>query len=333
MSVPPLTIPPTVTFGDSGLDRAAQLRADPAALAQRRDDPAARLVPLWQGKPLFAGRERDRLGWLAHDVIAEAEAPEPPVFLGETADGPRFAVDLSGWQPAAGAEPPTDGYADRTEQIHPDFPPGHVFRDLRASMTRLDARSAELAATARSLLGWHATHRFCARCGAPTRPAEGGWVRWCAACETRHFPRTDPVVIMLVTHSDRVLVGRAPQFPHGMFSLLAGFVEPGETLEAAVRRETWEEAGVRVGHVRYLLSQPWPFPASLMVACSAEALDDRLTLDTEEVAEALWLDRAEAIEALAGRHPAVEAARPGAVARHVIALWAAGRLDEDGACA
>lgn len=328
----PLRPPTAVTFGGGALDRAAHLRGDAAALAAQLAHPDARVLPIWHGKPLILGPARDRLGLLPTNHPALAAASEAAVFLGQDQGAPRFAVDLDRWQPEDAEAVPADGYADRSEQVHPAVAEPHGFRDLRRSMTRLSATEAELAAAARAVLAWHARHRFCANCGHPTDMVEAGWVRHCPNCGARHFPRTDPVVIMLVTRGDRVLVGGSPRFPEGMFSLLAGFVEPGETLEAAVRREVAEEAGVAVGRVGYLLSQPWPFPASLMVACRAEALSEAIDIDEVEIAEARWVDRAEMLEALAGRHREVAAARPGAVARHVLMLWVAGRVPEAWPC-
>ncbi|MEO0917723.1 MAG: NAD(+) diphosphatase, partial [Pseudomonadota bacterium] len=158
--------------------------------------------------------------------------------------------------------------------------------------------------------------------------AMAGWQRDCPACGHHHFPRTDPVVIMLITHGNAVLVGRSPGWPEGMYSLLAGFVEPGETVEAAVRREVFEEVGVRVGPVRYLASQPWPFPASLMLGCAGDALSTDLTLDPNEIEDALWVSREEMAKAFSGTHPTILPARKGAIAHFLLRAWLADRLDE-----
>jgi NAD+ diphosphatase len=172
-------------------------------------------------------------------------------------------------------------------------------------MAALTPRDAELAATARGVLQWHATHRHCARCGGASVPDQAGWQRRCETCGAGHFPRTDPVVIMLITDGDRVLVGRSPGWPERMYSLLAGFVEPGETVEDAVRREVLEESGIRVGPVRYLASQPWPFPASLMLGCHGVAETTEITVDPEELDDARWVGRSEMLEVFMGRHPAI----------------------------
>ena len=307
-----------VTFGGSGLDRAAHRRADAAAILAD----GGTVVPLWRGKACLSG---DAPAWLPADHPALADAVEAPLFLGLDDGRPRFAADLSRWAPED--LPDTLGaFADPSEQAHPAIP-GAVFAELRGAMTRLDPRTAELLATARGLMEWHRTHGFCARCGARSAIADGGWQRVCPSCGARHFPRTDPVVIMLVTHGNSVLLGRSPGWPDGMYSLLAGFVEPGETVEAAVRRETMEEAGVPVGEVGYLASQPWPFPSSLMLGCRGRALARDITLDPVELEDALWVTKEEMLEVFAGRHDRIRPARPGAIARFLIERWIQDRLD------
>jgi NAD+ diphosphatase len=255
-----------------------------------------------------------------------ASAGDPPVFLGLDDGVPRFAADISAWEPEE--MPDTLGaFFDPTEQRHPALPADHVFAELRGAMTALDPRGAELVATAKALLGWHATHRFCARCGGESRIAQAGWQRTCPSCGAHHFPRTDPVVIMLILSGNDVLVGRSPGWPEGMYSLLAGFVEPGESLEAAVRREVFEETGVRVGEVGYLASQPWPFPSSLMIGCIGHAQSREITLDPNEIEDARWVSREDMLEVAAGRHPGMTAARKGSIANFLITNWLADRLD------
>jgi NAD+ diphosphatase len=177
-------------------------------------------------------------------------------------------------------------------------------------------------AEAKSLLGWHSRHRFCPNCGAPTRLIEAGWRRDCAVCGAQHFPRTDPVVIMLAIHGERCLLGRQPRFAKGMWSCLAGFVEPGETIEDAVRRETLEEAGIVCGRVAYFASQPWPFPMSLMIGCHAQALTTELKVDRSELEDARWFARDEVVAMVLRQHPdGLTAAHPFAIAQHIIRAW------------
>ena len=307
----------SVTFGTSGLDRAAHLRGDP---------PAGDVMPVWRGKPMIEGDESGRVAtFLPPDHSVFDDAGAPAIFLGMSDERPIFARDVSPWEPSE-IEETFGAFFDPSEQHHPDTPEHQVFSDLRANMVFLDRRSAEIAATARALMEWHRTHPFCPRCGAKTLQTMSGWQRDCPSCGAHHFPRTDPVVIMLITHGNSVLVGRSPGWPEGMYSLLAGFVEPGETIEAAVRRETFEEAGVTVSDVDYLSSQPWPFPSSLMFGCRGEALGRDITVDPDELEDALWVSREDMMVALGGDHPTLKPARKGAIARFLIERWLADTL-------
>jgi NAD+ diphosphatase len=321
-----------VTFGNAGLERAAHIRGDGAALARARAHPRAGVVLLWRGKPLVRGAARDRLALLApdHPVLQSLPPGEDDlmVFLGVAPDGaPRFAADISHWQPRDQDIGALGLFLDPSEQHHPDLPGSDVFAELRRLMSRLSPEDGELAATAKAILGWHAAHRFCARCGVSSRVTLAGWQRSCPKCGAQHFPRTDPVVIMLITYGSSVLMGRSPGWPAGMYSLLAGFVEPGETLEAAVRREVMEEAGVPVGDVSYLASQPWPFPASLMIGCAGRALARDITIDPVEIEDALWVGRDEMMTVFAGGHPLIKPARKGAIAHFLLQNWLADTLD------
>lgn len=321
----------SVTFGGSGLDRAAHVRESAEALEKALTDPAAGCILLWREKLLVQGDGRDSLVLLPmdHPILHAGYkgSTERPVFLGLDEAGPRFAVDISSWAPDDQDVSTVGQFHDPSEQMHPMAPDGSGFSELRRIMTRLSRRDAELAATAKAILGWHATHGFCAKCGVASIHSQAGWQRTCPDCGAHHFPRTDPVVIMLITHGDSVLMGRSPGWPAGMFSLLAGFVEPGETLEAAVRREVMEEAGVPVGAVTYLSSQPWPFPASLMFGCAGEALDTKITIDPVEIEHAMWVSRDEMRLAFAGEHPVLKPARKGAIAHFLLENWLADTLD------
>lgn len=315
-----------VTFGGSGLDRAAHLRGDETAQTRLWRDPKARVLPFWRAKPLLGPEGLARLP-VDHPVLSEAGDGALRMFMGLDNDTPVFALDLSAWQPETADEAAQGGFLDQSEQRHPALSDDHAFIDLRAAMTRLSARDAELSATARGLLSWHGTHGFCARCGAESLPDQAGWQRRCPSCGAAHFPRTDPVVIMLITRGNSVLMGRSNGWPEGMYSLLAGFVEPGEPIEAAVRREVAEETGIKVGRVEYLASQPWPFPASLMIGCRGEALSDAITIDPVEIEDALWVPREEMVDAIAGLHPRIRPARKGSIAQFLLSNWLADRLD------
>ncbi len=311
-----------VTFGGSGLDRAAHLRSD---IAATQDHPDARALVLWQGKLLIEEETRAALRVpLDHPVMADASATR--LFLGLDDAGPVFAVSLDHWDPEIAEEDDITAFLDPSEQRHPLLD-GGVFAELRVIMTQLSARDAELAASAKSVLAWHDSHQFCSNCGVESEAADAGWRRACPSCGRSHFPRTDPVVIMLILSDDDVLVGRSPGWPEGMYSLLAGFVEPGETLEAAVRREVFEEAGIKVGEVSYLASQPWAFPSSLMVGCLGYATSTEITLDPNELEDARWVSRAEMLEASQGDHPTLKPARKGAIAHFLLENWLNDTLD------
>lgn len=308
----------TVTFGGGGLDRAEDLRRHPEIL----ETLPVRTLPMWRGKPLVTAG-RDGLALMEGHVFGDLGGP---VLLGRIDGAAVFARDVSGLD-VTGVSESLGAFQDDSEQTHPGLPDGTAFCELRRMMTHLSPLDAELAATARGVLEWHRTHGFCANCGGETQPGKAGWMRGCAGCGRMHFPRTDPVVIMLVTRGDKVLLGRSPAWPEGFFSCLAGFMEPGETLEAAVRREVWEETGVRVGAVDYLASQPWPFPGSLMLGAHGQAMSEEIEIDPEEIAEALWLSREELAEVFAGDHARLLPARDGAIAHFLLRNWLADTLD------
>lgn len=312
-----------MAFADPGPDRAAERRADADWIAGALQ--AGRVLPLWQGRPLVAAGSA-ALAWVPADHPA-LDGAAPAVFLGLDDGRACFACDVSDGTPPDQPDPPPIAFADSALLHHPALPADTGFAELRGLMLRLSTRDAAAAATAKALLGWHRTHGFCAACGQRTDPVQAGWQRRCPACGTAHFPRTDPVVIMLVTKDNRTLVGRSPGWPAGMYSCLAGFVEPGETVEAAVRREVAEETGVPIGAVHYVASQPWPFPASLMLGCRAEALAETITPDPAEIEDARWLTREEMVEVMIGTHPEVRPARRGAIAHALITGWLAGARD------
>jgi NAD+ diphosphatase len=283
-------------FTGATLDRADWIRSDADALAQAMANPRARLLRLNALDP-----ELDGDGHLLWDSIAAAPDDADLVFLGFENDVPHFAA------------------------VGPNDPP--VRGRSPAIMRMLDAfapEDAALYAGARSVVDWHMRHRFCAVDGHPTTPFRAGWGRKCPNCGSEHFPRTDPVVIMIAEYEGRALLGRGKGWGPGRYSALAGFVEPGESIEEAVARETLEEAGVRVRDVRYVASQPWPFPSSLMIACIGTAESDVLKIDTSEIEDAIWVTREEVRAALAGEPAPFAAAPPYAIAHTLLTHWARG---------
>ncbi|MEL6170761.1 MAG: NAD(+) diphosphatase [Pseudomonadota bacterium] len=312
-----------VTFGGSGLDRAAELRTRPEDVALMPSE----VILLWRGKILTQAPNLDRLARLdsRHSILQEAS--EDTVLVGRQEDGRLIlARDISTWEPEAFDPADIGGFFDKSEQTHPALSEDMVFAELRRIMTRLSPREAEIAATAKAIFAWHKSHGFCAKCGTKSDFRQYGWQRTCEACGAHHFPRTDPVVIMLITRGNRVLMGRSVGWPEGMYSLLAGFVEPGETIEAAVRREVAEEAGIKVGAVEYLASQPWPFPASLMFGCRGEALSEEIEIDPLEIEDAFWVTREDIMLAFAGEHPKLMPARRGAIAHFLLRYWLADKI-------
>ncbi len=313
----------TVTFGGSGLERAAELRDNPERLAELRKTDDA--IVLWRGKPLF-DFDRKTLLRLPCDHPMLQESRMGPAFLGLEGTTGVFAFDISPWVADDLDADQMAQFFDQSQNRYPGFPEHQVFTDLRAIMAMMTPRDAEMAATARGLFEWHRIHGFCANCGAATDVGQAGWLRRCEACGRMHFPRTDPVVIVLATHGNSVLMGRSPGWPEGMYSLLAGFMEPGETVEAAARREVFEESGIRLGAVEYLNSQPWVFPASLMIGCRAEALNSEITIDPKEIEDAQWFTREAVLQATVGENPVLKPARKGSIANFLIHNWLADTL-------
>jgi len=294
-------------FATPAFDRAALRRDDAGWQAAAEVDPAARWLAICRDTPVlgFDGASLDPL--FERGRLAALGPSGAPLFLGLDEAAPRFGVEIA---------------PDRFEALK-----------ARADLKLIDMRSIAMQGlfapgllnaigTAKAMLAWHQRHRFCSNCGAASEPVSAGWKRRCPACAAEHFPRTDAVVIMLTIDGDRALMGRAAQFPEGRYSCLAGFMEPGETIEDAVRRETYEEAGIRTGRVRYLYAQPWPFPSSLMIGCLAEALSTDIAIDKAELADARWFHRDEIRAILEGRHPdGITAPPPMAIAHHIMRMF------------
>jgi NAD+ diphosphatase len=284
-------------FTGGALDRADRLRHDPQALAAAAADWRARLLVLDNFEP-----DIDEQGRLAWTSIADAPDDAELVLLGlDGGDRPLFAAYIPGMRAPAARSLRLFGLLDQ-------FAPGE----------------AATYAAARSVLDWHSRHQFCANCGTQTAMFRAGWGRTCPNCHAEHFPRVDPVVIMIAEHDGRALLGRQPAWPPGRYSALAGFLEPGESVEESVAREIMEEAGVRVSNVRYIASQPWPFPSSLMIACVGQAEHDVITLDTNELEDAIWVPRDTVRAVLAGEPGPFLPPPPYAIAFTLLTEWAKG---------
>jgi NAD+ diphosphatase len=304
---PDLGPKPRLGYTASTLARVAERRNDAAFLAARAADARAGTYAIG-GELVVMQKTADGLDPLFSIAEARTLAPaRESVFLGLLGDAGRFGLAL-------------DPEATKGLKGRPDL----VLADLRSIAVQGLVTPEHLAplAEAKALLSWHARHRFCANCGAATAMTQAGWKRECPACKTEHFPRTDPVVIMLAIDGDRCLLGRAGRFVQNMWSCLAGFVEPGESIEEAARRETLEEAGIVCDEVKYFRSQPWPFPMSLMIGCHARATNSDITVDREELEDARWFTRDEVALMFIGRHPEkISIPPPIAIAHHIIRAW------------
>jgi NAD+ diphosphatase len=307
---------PRLGYTQSLVDRIAERRRDEAWLREVERDPRSAAYVI--GSELIVLKKAGD-GYDAAFTPAEARALAPvveTVFLGVIDGAARFGIGIA----------QTDAEALK---VRDDL----FVIDLRSIAIQGLVGQDDLPplAEAKALLHWHARHRFCSNCGAPSRVTDGGWRRDCPACKAQHFPRTDPVAIMLATRGDRALLGRSGRFASTMWSCLAGFIEPGEAIEDAVRREVLEEAGIRCGRVDYLFSQPWPFPSSLMIGCHAEALNDDIVIDRDELEAARWFSRDELAAMLLRRHPeGLTTPPPVAIAHHLIRTWVEGGMDEAG---
>ncbi|HXD46345.1 MAG TPA: NAD(+) diphosphatase [Pseudolabrys sp.] len=309
---PDLGPKPHLGYTDSRIDRAAERRTDAAGIAALTRDAHAG-VYVAGGELIVAKKGAPNAPLF---TFAEAQALAPvteTIFLGLDNGAPRFGAGIA--QSAADALKARDDL---------------LVTDLRSIAVQGLVAPEHLPpiAEAKAILHWHARHRYCANCGTLTETLDAGWRRDCPNCKAQHFPRTDPVVIMLAIDGDNCLLGRSPRFVQNMWSCLAGFVEPGEAIEDAVRRETVEEAGILCGRVRYFASQPWPFPMSLMIGCFAEAKSRDITIDTTELEGARWFSRDEVADMLLRRHKdGLTTPPPVAIAHHIVRAWVEGEAD------
>ncbi len=311
-------------FVVDGFDRGSYRREDPVEVARLRALDDARALLIARDMPVLRSTANGLDSLMPISEIEALGGARVEALLGFAANGAPIFVALLADEAVEQRSDLSDGFLDRRILVVPG----------REDLKLIDLRSvavgglvpheqAAMLAAAKALMHWHARHGFCANCGAPSDVAAAGWRRDCRVCKATHFPRTDPVVIMLAVEGDACVLGRQPRFPKGMYSALAGFVEPGETIEAAVRREISEEAGVACGAVRYFASQPWPFPASLMIGCFAEARGRSLKVDRVELEDARWFTCDEAVALIERRHPhRLTAPTPVAIAHHLLRQWA-----------
>ncbi len=302
-------------FAGNPLDRGDVQRRDEAYLDALFANPETRILPMWQLNVLVRDNPHRSIGWIAPEDATRMDIDVKPIFLGFMDEKAHFALDIS----------------EVHDPVHElNLPDTWRFQEARAAAMELPGPETGILAQARAQLDWHARHGFCSVCGHRTESGRGGHVRKCSECGSEHFPRTDPVVIMVTYDGDRCVLGqsRGRLSRTGMYSALAGFVDQGEAIEEAVRREVREEAGIEVGEVTYHSSQPWPFPSSLMIGCHAKALTTEISRDEEEMSDVRWFSRGEVLTALKDENPDLKVPGPIAIAHHIIKAWAEGEVGD-----
>ena len=324
----------THIFAGDPLDRADVERRDDQWVADSLAKPESKILPFWRLNPLATTGDQARLAWQDNSIMEHAAENAVAVLLGISDGIAHFAVDVTNGTKVAAD---VDGAGEENPAELLGLPDGTSFQDARGVASEIPGEESGTLAHARAVIGWHQRHGFCPNCGQSTYATKGGKERICNACGAHHFPRTDPVAIMAVTDGERCLLGQTRARSSSRFySALAGFIDQGESIEAAVRREVWEEGGIRVGDVRYHSSQPWPFPSSLMIGCIAQATTTDIHIDPGEMADVRWVGRDEVLEALElasapgyslSADPGGDGVRvpgPIAIAHHIIKAWANG---------
>jgi NAD+ diphosphatase len=304
----------THTFAGNPLDRGDTKRRDESWLEAAARAPESRFLPMWQLNVLLHDASGTHLGWLSSKEVERLQIRVPPVFLGLLDGVAHFAIDVS-------------QLGDPAHEL--DLDETFRFQESRTAASELDAPEAGILAQSRSQVDWHHRHQFCSVCGERTEQQRGGHVRKCLDCGAEHFPRTDPVAIMLISDGERCLLGqsRGRLSRIGFYSALAGFIDQGESIEEAVRREVREEAGIKVGEVRYHSSQPWPFPSSLMIGCHGKAVTTEIQIDSQEMADVRWFERDVVRDAVRGEHADLRVPGAMAIAHHLIRAWAEGEVE------
>ena len=304
----------THIFAGNPLNRGERERRDEQWIAEKTKDPASKFMPMADLNILISEEADRRLRWLSTEEKVNLGIDGGAYFLGAFEDAAHFVVDVSKKEDVIG-ELSGDG--------------AWKFEDARSAAESLSPSEAGIAAHARSQVNWHTQHRFCSVCGAETIVERGGGVRRCSKCKAEHFPRTDPVIIVVVHDGDRCLLGqsRNRMARANRYSALAGFLDQGESIEEAVAREVMEEAGIKIKNIRYHSSQPWPFPSSLMIGCHAEAATTEIAMDEEEMADVRWFPRDEVLLALEERSSVLMVPGPIAIAHHLLKAWATATID------
>ena len=296
-------------YSGNPLDRGERERRDEKWISDRAKDPKSKFLPFLDLNVLVSEGSQNGLGWLGLDALDRLEVDTAAIYLGSLEGLAHFAIDVS-----------RSGRAVRELGESGSW----RFEDARAAAEWLSGSDSGIVAQARAQINWHSRHGFCSVCGHETSVRRGGQVRHCSKCDTEHFPRTDPVVITVVSDRDRCLLGQSRGRLQRMntYSALAGFIDQGESIEEAAAREIMEEAGIRIENIRYQSSQPWPFPSSLMIGCQADAVTTEISMDTEEMTDVRWFPREEVILALDGKSDVLMVPGPIAIAHHLIKAWA-----------
>ena len=312
-----------LAFGNISVDSSSKLRGDKASLELLANSPESINLIIWNGKILLNyvnGKPNICYLNTDHKLLKDCQRL---AFLGfNPSQMPIFLYELRDWvEESPSIQSQAVKFIDIVETNHPFLPEQNRFTDLKKVLIELESKELSICGTAKSLYEWHKANKFCSRCGKKNFITQSGWELFCNSCNSKCFPRTDPVVIMLIENQNSILLGRSPEWPKGMYSCLAGFLEPGESIEDAVRRETFEEVGIKVSEVNYVSNQPWPFPHSLMIGCRAVALNRTLNIDYDELEHARWFEKEE-IRSIANKPNAeLKLARKGTIANCLIEDW------------